>query len=50
MAKDKATDDDRAIRDTASREAWPMNDPRANYPLAQQARQAQAEGRERADA
>lgn len=41
---------DRAIRDTAIRESWSYNDPRANYPLAEQARAAQAEGRERVPA
>ncbi len=45
-----ATDQDKEIRDTAVRESWPMNDPRANYPIAEQARQATAEGRDRANA
>jgi hypothetical protein len=39
--------EERAIRDTAVRESWSYTDPRANYDLAEQARTAQAEGRER---
>lgn len=35
----------RRVRDTAVREAWPMNDERANYPLANLARAARAAGR-----
>jgi hypothetical protein len=45
----RGTDEQRAIRDTALREAWPYTDPRANYPLAEQARTARAEGRGQAD-
>lgn len=40
-------DEDRAIRDTAVREAWPYTDARANYEIAARARTAQAEGRNR---
>ncbi|GID90697.1 hypothetical protein ACFQFC_36125 [Amorphoplanes digitatis] len=43
-------DEERAIRDTALREAWPYTDSRANYEIAARARTAQAEGRERAHA
>jgi hypothetical protein len=42
-------EEQRAIRDTALREAWPYTDPRANYPLAEQARNAQAAGRVRTE-
>ncbi|MBG0564831.1 hypothetical protein [Actinoplanes aureus] len=38
----------RAIRDTALREAWPYTDARANYDFADWARTAQARGREAA--
>jgi hypothetical protein len=44
------TEEERQIRDTSMRESWPLNDPRANYPLAEKAREARREGRERADA
>ena len=37
--------EERHVRDTALREAWPMNDERANYPLANLARAARAAGR-----
>jgi hypothetical protein len=33
-----------AIRDTAQREAHPYNDPRANYPTAEDYRRVRAEG------
>jgi hypothetical protein len=44
------TAEERAIRDTAIRESWDLNDPRADYELAERARAARAEGRERANA
>lgn len=34
----------RAIRDTAQRESHPYNDPRANYPTAEEFRRTRAEG------
>lgn len=36
--------DMRAIRDRATAESWPMNDPRAEYPWAEQFRQGRLEG------
>lgn len=50
MHRSQLSEEDQRIRDTAQRESWPLNDPRANYPIAEQARQARAEGRERANA
>lgn len=38
------TEQDRAIRDTATRESHPYTDPRANYPTANAARQARKQG------
>jgi len=40
-------EEQRRIRDTAQREAWPYNDVRANYEVAETYRRTQAEGRER---
>ncbi|MEU7905540.1 hypothetical protein [Actinoplanes sp. NPDC049118] len=48
MKRASGSDIERAIRDTAVRESWAYNDPRATYDLAARARTAQAEGRERA--
>lgn len=50
MHRSQLSEEDQRIRDTAQRESWPLNDPRANYDLAELARRAQAEGRERASA
>lgn len=49
MLKPRTSPEDQRIRDTAVRESWPLNDPRATYPLAVQARQARAEGQKLAD-
>lgn len=48
--RNESSDDERTVRDNATRESWPLNDDRANYELARVAREAQAEGRERARA
>ena len=43
---------DTELRDAAAqaqREAWPYNDPRANYPAAEEHRQQRAEGASRRD-
>ncbi|WP_157410829.1 hypothetical protein [Actinoplanes rectilineatus] len=37
------------VRDNAIRESWPLDDPRANYPLAENRRGAQEQGRRDAD-
>lgn len=50
MHRSQLSEEERQIRDTAQRESWSMNDPRANYPIAEAAREARREGRERANA
>jgi hypothetical protein len=50
MKRSELSEQEQQVRDTAQRESWSLNDPRANYPLAEKATKAQAEGRERADA
>lgn len=38
------SDEMRKVRDTATDESWPINDPRANYSRAEEFRQTRAEG------
>lgn len=46
----QSTQEERDIAAQAQRESCPLNDPRANYPLAETAREAQRAGRGRSNA
>lgn len=51
MPQRRATaEQDQQIAAAATRESWPYTDVRANYEIAERARNAQFEGRERAHA
>ncbi len=42
--RETISDEMRQVRDRATAESWPVNDPRANYPTAERFRQTRAEG------
>lgn len=43
--RNETSEEMRQVRDRATAESWPMNDPRANYDAARRYRQTRAEGR-----